>query len=88
MLKRKIMMEMMTTNMPFFLLMMTTFATTFFKSLFFEAALTLNLTDLLVMTTNFTSVMENFQLEVLKYSIGFFWVPYLPSGISRYVRYF
>ena len=41
-LKRKTMMEMMTTNMLFFLLMMIIFATTFFKPLFFEAALTVN----------------------------------------------
>ena len=38
-LKRKIMSEMLTTYLPSFLLMMITFATTFFKPFFFEAAL-------------------------------------------------
>ena len=39
-LKRKIMSEMMTTYFPSLLLLMITFATTFFKPFFFEAALT------------------------------------------------
>ena len=57
-MKRKIMSEMMTTFFPSFLLMMITFATTFFKPVYFEAALTVNLTNMLVMTTIFISVME------------------------------
>ena len=57
-LKRKIMSEMLTTYLPSFLLLMITFATTFFKPFFFEAALTVNLTNMLVMTTIFISVME------------------------------
>ena len=57
-LKRKIMSEMMTTYLPSILLMMITFATTFFKPVYFEAALTVNLTNMLVMTTIFISVME------------------------------
>ena len=57
-LKRKIMSEMMTTYLPSILLMMITFATTFFKPIYFEAALTVNLTNMLVMTTIFISVME------------------------------
>ena len=60
--KRKIMSEMMTTYFPSLLLMMITFATTFFKPFFFEAALTVNLTNMLVMTTIFTSVMERLPL--------------------------
>ena len=39
-MRRKIMSEMMTTYFPSLLLMMITFATTFFKPFFFEAALT------------------------------------------------
>ena len=50
--KRKIMSEMMTTYLPSFLLMMITFATTFFKPFFFDAALGVNLTTMLVMTTS------------------------------------
>ena len=49
-MKRKIMSEMMTTYFPSLLLMMITFATTFFKPFFFEAALSVNLTTMLVMT--------------------------------------
>ena len=56
--KRKIMSEMMTTFLPSILLLMITFATTFFKPVYFEAALTVNLTNMLVMTTIFMSVME------------------------------
>merc|ERR1712218_342756 len=58
MLRRKILSEMMGTYLPSFLLMMITFATTFFKPYFFEAALTVNLTNMLVMTTIFISKME------------------------------
>ena len=58
-LKRKIMGEMMTTYFPSALLMLITFATTFFKPFFFEAALSVNLTTMLVMTTIFISKMES-----------------------------
>ena len=57
-MKRKITSEMMTTYFPSFLLMMITYATTFFKPIFFEAALSVNLTTMLVMTTIFISKME------------------------------
>ena len=57
-LKRKIMSEMMTTYLPSMLLMMITYATTFFKPLLIEAALSVNLTTMLVMTTIFMSKME------------------------------
>ena len=57
-LKRKLMSEMMTTYFPSLLLMLITFATTFFKPFFFEAALSVNLTTMLVMTTIFISKME------------------------------
>merc|ERR1712218_226810 len=57
-LKRKLMSEMMMTYFPSLLLMLITFATTFFKPFFFEAALSVNLTTMLVMTTIFISKME------------------------------
>ena len=57
-LKRKIMNEMMTTYLPSILLMLITYATTFFKPYFFEAALSVNLTTMLVMTTIFMTVMQ------------------------------
>ena len=56
--KRKITSEMMTTYFPSLLLMMITYATTFFKPFFFEAALSVNLTTMLVMTTIFISKLE------------------------------
>ena len=56
--QRKIMSEMMTTYFPSLLLMMITYATTFFKPFFFEAALSVNLTTMLVMTTIFISKMD------------------------------
>ena len=58
MLKRKIQMEMLTTYLPTLLLLVITYATTFFKSVYFEASLTVNLTIMLVMTTIFTSKIE------------------------------
>ena len=57
-LKRKIMNEMMTTYLPSVLLILITYATTFFKPYFFEAALRVNLTTMLVMTTIFMTVMQ------------------------------
>ena len=57
-LKRKVMNELLTTFLPSILLMIITFATTFFKPFFFEAALSVNLTTMLVMTTIFISKME------------------------------
>ena len=58
-MKRKIMSEMMTTYFPSLLLLLITYATTFFKPFFFEAALSVNLTTMLVMTTIFISKMES-----------------------------
>ena len=58
-LKRKIQSELMTTYFPTLLLTAITFATTFFKPFFFEAALSVNLTTMLVMTTIFMSKMES-----------------------------
>ena len=61
-LRRKLLSELMSTYLPSLLLMMIPFATTFFKPFFFEAALTVNLTNMLVMTTIFISVMEKLPL--------------------------
>ena len=58
-MRRKILSEMMTTYFPSLLLMMITYATTHFKPFFFEAALSENLTTMLVMTTIFISKMES-----------------------------
>ena len=58
-MKRKVISELMTTFFPTLLLTAITFATTFFKPIFFEAALSVNLTTMLVMTTIFISNMES-----------------------------
>ena len=58
-LRRKAFREVITTYLPTILLMMTTYVTTFFKSEYFEAALGVNLTSMLMMTTIFmTSLSE------------------------------
>jgi tryptophan-rich sensory protein len=51
--KRRLTNELLTTFLPSFLLLGITYATTFFKRLFFEAALVVNLTVMLVITTLF-----------------------------------
>ena len=58
-IKRKITSDMLTIYFPSFLLLMITYATTFFKPSFLEAALSVNLTTMLVMTTIFMSKMES-----------------------------
>ena len=57
-LKRKIMNSLLTTYLPSGLLILITFATTYFKPFFFEAALSANLTIMLVMTTIFIGEMQ------------------------------
>ena len=57
-LKRKVLNELMTTYLPSVLLILITWATTFFKPFFFEAALSVNLTTMLVLTTIFIGVMQ------------------------------
>ena len=51
--KRRPTNELLTTYLPSLLLLCITYATTFFKSFYFEAALTVNLTVMLVITTLF-----------------------------------
>ena len=57
-LKRKIQTEMLTTYLPTLLLLAISYATIYFKPVYFEASLTVNLTIMLVMTTIFTSKMQ------------------------------
>ena len=51
--KRRIMNELLTTYLPSFLLLLISYATTFFKPFFFEAAVTVNLSVMLVTTNLF-----------------------------------
>ena len=56
--KRRLTNEVLTTYLPTVLLLLISYCTTFFKQFFFEAALTVNVTVMLVLTTLFISVME------------------------------
>ena len=51
--RRRIVNEMLTTYLPSILLILITYATTFFKDFYFEAAVSVNLTTMLVSTTLF-----------------------------------
>ena len=51
--KRRLTNELPTTYLPSFLLLLMSYATTFFKPFYFEAAVTVNLSILLVTTTLF-----------------------------------
>ena len=51
--KRRLTNELLTTYLPSFLLLLMAYATTFFKDFYFEAAVTVNLSILLVTTTLF-----------------------------------
>ena len=57
-IKREIFGEVLTTFLPSTLLMLIVYATAHFKPKFFEAALSVNLGVMFVMTTLFVSVME------------------------------
>ena len=57
-LKRKIAMELLTTYLPTILLLLITFITIFFDKDLFADAIAVNLTIMLVMTTIFTSKIE------------------------------
>ena len=56
--KRVIMNEVLTTYLPTALLIIISYSTTFFSDDYFEANLTVNLSEMFVMTTLFVSVME------------------------------
>ena len=57
-LKRKVAMELLTTYLPTILLLLITFVTIFFDKDLFADAIAVNLTIMLVMTTIFTSKIE------------------------------
>jgi hypothetical protein len=57
-LKRRVINELLTTYLPSVLLILISYSTTFFKPYYFEAALTVNLTTMLVITTLFIAVMD------------------------------
>ena len=51
--KRRLTNELLTTYLPSFLLLLMSYATAFFKPIYFEASVTVNLSILLVTTTLF-----------------------------------
>ena len=57
-LKRKVATELLTTYLPTILLLLITFVTTFFDKSLFSDTIAVNLTIMLVMTTIFTSKIE------------------------------
>ena len=57
-LKRKVATELLTTYLPTILLLLITFITVFFDKALFGDAIAVNLTIMLVMTTIFTSKIE------------------------------
>ena len=57
-LKRKIQTELLTTYVPTVLLLIIAYSTHFFKAEYFEASVTVNLTIMLVMTTIFTTKIQ------------------------------
>ena len=60
--KRRLVNELLTTYLPSFLLLSICYATTFFKPFYFEAAVTVNLTVMLVATTLFIRLCLVFKL--------------------------
>ena len=59
--KRRLTNELLTTYLPSFLLLLMSYATTFFKPFYFEAAVTVNLSILLVTTTLFIRFIYHIQ---------------------------
>ena len=57
--KRRLTNELLTTYLPSFLLVLMCYATSFFKPIYFEAAVTVNLSILLVTTTLFIRSLES-----------------------------
>ena len=58
-MNRRIINELLTTYLPTVFIICIVYATNFFKSFFFEAQVTVNLTSLLVLTTLFISVSKS-----------------------------
>ena len=58
MFKRRLTNELLTTYLPSLLLVLMCYATSFFKPIYFEAAVTVNLSILLVTTTLFIRSLE------------------------------
>ena len=64
--KRRIMNELLTTYLPSVLLLLISYATTYFKPFYFEAAVTVNLSVMLVTTNLFIRCFINDECLTLK----------------------
>ena len=62
--KRRLTNELLTTYLPSFLLLLISYATTFFKPFYFEAAVTVNLSVMLVTTTLFIRSVRNSRIKL------------------------
>ena len=77
--KRRLTNELMTTYLPSALLLLISYATVFFKPFYFEAAVTVNLSLLLVITTLFVRRVQTYlQNPKLKRQISAWWKNFLP----------
>ena len=86
--KRRLVNELLTTYLPSFLLLGICYATTHFKAFYFEAAVTVNLTVMLVSTTLFIRWIISCLIHCLYcnsvYSVSFSVMEKLPP--TSYVR--
>ena len=83
--KRRLVNELMTTYLPSFLLLGICYATTHFKAFYFEAAVTVNLTVMLVSTTLFIRwIISCLIYTVCTYSVSSSVMEKLPP--TSYVR--
>ena len=64
--KRRLTNELLTTFVPTFFLLGICYSTTFFKQFYFEAAVTVNLTVMLVSTTLFVRYIQKFKIKGVK----------------------
>ena len=86
-MKRRLINELLTTYLPSFLLLGICYATTHFKSFYFEAAVTVNLTVMLVSTTLFIRWIfssRHCTVYCTLYSVSFSVMEKLPP--TSYVR--
>ena len=84
-LRRKFWREVITTYLPTILLMLTTYLTTFFKPEYFEAALGVNLTTMLMMTTIFMTSLSELTDTAYPKLIDF-WLIFCQVGMGRLVK--
>ena len=90
--KRRLTNEVLTTYLPTVLLLLISYCTTYFKQFFFEAALTVNVTVMLVLTTLFISVMEKLPPTSYVRMVDFWlifciFIPFLEVAILTFKEY-